>query len=175
MGTAKFYLWPGDEFFPSTNAAGGGAWSTENSGASAPTNGQILPRKFLPFDASTDEGVFWLFRLPANYASGGTLTFDWSSNATTGNVVWKSAYVLSTPGTTDFDGLALGTVTAGSASATHGTAGVEKTQTIDLGVTGATVGQKLYVYLGRDADNASDTMSGDAELSVGFFLSIETI
>lgn len=175
MGTAKFYLWPGDEFFPSTNAAGGGAWSTENSGASAPTNGPILPREFLPFDASTDEGVFWLFRIPANYASGGTLAFDWTSNATTGNVIWKTAYALSTPGATDFDGLALGTVTPATASATQGTAGVEKPQAIDLGITGAVAGQKLYVYLGRDADNVADTMSGDAELCPGFYLSVETI
>lgn len=174
-GTARILQWAGDEQFPATNAAGGGAWTTEASGAAAPTNGQQLRRRYLPFDPTTDEGVFFVYLIPSNYVSGGSLTFRWSSNATTGNVIWKTAYALSTPGTTDFDGVAFGTVTAASAQATSATAGIEVSKTIDLGISGATAGQVLYVYLGRDADNASDTMdANDAEFCEPWMLAFTT-
>ncbi len=165
-GTARVYFRWGDEIDPATNAPDTAATGTEASGAAAPTNGQQLRRKFRGFDSATDEGTFFVHVLPSNYVSGGSLTFDWSSNATSGNVIWKTGYALSTQGTTDFDGLAIGTVTAASAQACSATAGVEVTKTIDLGVTGATAGQKIYIYLGRDADNASDTVNAnDAELA----------
>lgn len=175
MGTARIYQWAGDELFPASNAPGAGAWTTEASGASAPTNGQQLRRRFLPFDADTDEGVFFRFVLPSNYASGGTLTFRYSSNATSGAVVWKSAYALLVPGTTDFDGLAFGTVTAAAANTVPGTAGVEKSVSIDLGVSGATAGDVLFVYLGRDADDAGDTAASDAEFAEGWLLTFATV
>lgn len=173
MGTAKIYQWFGDETDPASNAPA--AVASEASGAAAPTNGHQLRRRFRGFDSTTDEAVFLTFLLPANYASGGTLNFRYSSNATTGNVVWKTGYALSTPGTTDFDGVAIGTVTPATANAVPGTAGVEKTVSIDLGVTGAVVGQVLYVYFGRDADHASDTATSDAEWCEPWYLSIETI
>lgn len=172
-GTARLYQWFGDETDPATNAPA--AVASEASGAAAPTNGQQLRRRFRGFDSTTDEGIFLTFVLPSNYVSGGTLTFRYSSNATTGNVVWKTAYALSTPGTTDFDGVAFGTVTALAANAVPATAGVEKTVTIDLGITGAQAGQVLYVYLARDADAAGDTMTGnDAELCEPWMLTFTT-
>lgn len=163
MATGRIWFWFGDETDPATNAPA--AVASEASGASAPTNGQQLRRRHRAFDSSTDEGIFFKVVLPSNYSSGGTLTIIHTSNATSGNIIWKTAYALSTVGTTDFDGLAFGTVTAASASATSGTAGVETSKAIDLGITGASAGMVLYIYLGRDADNASDTVnSNDAEL-----------
>jgi hypothetical protein len=120
--------------------------------------------------------VFFTFLLPSNYASGGTLTFRYSTDATSGNVVWKTGFAVSTPGTTDFDGVAIGTVTAVAADAVPSTAGVEKSVAVDLGVTGATAGSVLYVYLGRDADNASDTVnSNDVELCEPWILSHDIV
>lgn len=173
MATAKIYGWFGDETDPASNAPA--AVSSEASGAAAPTNGHQLRRRIRGFDASTDEAIFLTFLLPANYSSGGTLVFRYSSNSTSGAVVWKTAYALSTLGTTDFDGVAFGTVTSAAANTTPSSAGIEKSVSIDLGVTGATVGQILYVYLGRDADNASDTLTTDAELCEPWYLSINTI
>lgn len=174
MGTARIFQWFGDESDPASNAPA--AVASEASGASAPTNGQQLRRRIRGFDSATDEGVFLIYTLPANYSSGGTLSFRYSSNATTGNVIWKTGWALATPGTTDFDGVAIGTVTAATANAVPGTAGVEKTVSIDLGVTGATVGDVLYVYLGRDADNASDTVNAnDAELCEPWLLTFTTV
>lgn len=176
MASARIYQWAGDEQFPATNAAGGGTWTTEASGAAAPTNGQQLRRRFLPYDPTTDEGAFFIYTLPSNYSSGGTLSFRWSSNATSGNVIWKTAYALETVGTTDFDGVAFGTVTAAAASAANATAGVATSVSIDLGVTGATAGQVLYIYLGRDADNASDTVNAnDAEFLEPWLLTFNVV
>lgn len=166
--------WFGDETDPASNPPA--AVASEASGASAPTNGQQLRRRFRGFDSATDEGIFLTFILPPNYVSGGTLVFRHSSNATSGNIIWKTGYALATLGTTDFDGVAIGTVTAASAAATSGTAGVETAKSIDLGVTGATAGQVLYVYLGRDADNAADTVNAnDAELAEPWYLEVTTL
>lgn len=174
MATARIFVFFGDETDPATNAPA--AVASEASGAAAPTNGQQLRRRFRGFDSATDEGIFLTFLLPSNYSSGGTLTFRHSSNATSGNIIWKTGYALSTPGTTDFDGVAIGTVTAAAASATNATAGVETSVSIDLGVTGATAGQILYVYLGRDADNASDTVNAnDAELCEPLLLTFNVV
>lgn len=172
MGTARFYSRFGDETDPASNAPA--ATAAEASGASAPSNGHQLRRNIRGFDASTDEAVFIAYVLPPNYVSGGTLVFRWSANATSGNVIWKTGYALSTNGTTDFDGLAIGTVTPASAQAASATAGVEVSKSITLGITGAVAGQTLWVYLGRDADNASDTMTGDAELCEPWYLEVNT-
>lgn len=174
MATARIFVWYGDETDPATNAPA--AVASEASGAAAPTNGQQLRRRHRAFDSTTDEGIFLIFTLPSNYSSGGTLSFRWTTNATSGNVIWKTGYALSTVGTTDFDGLAIGTVTAAAASAANATAGVETAVSIDLGVTGAVAGNILYVYLGRDADNASDTVNAnDAELAEPILLTFTTV
>lgn len=172
-GTARIYQWFGDETDPASNAPA--LVASEASGAAAPTNGHQLRRRYRGFDSTTDEAIFLTFVFPSNYVSGGTLTFRYSTNATSGDVVWKHAYALTTPGTTDFDGVAFGTVTAAAADTVPGTAGVEKTVTLDLGITGAQAGQVLYVYLGRDADAAGDTMTGnDAELCEPWLLTFTT-
>lgn len=173
MGTARVLQWFGDETDPASNAAV--AVASEASGGAAPTNGQQLRRRIRTYDGATDQGLFFTVLLPSNYVSGGALTIRWSSNATSGNVVWKTAYALSTPGTTDFDAVVFGTVSTASAQATSGTAGVETSKTIDLGVSGAVAGQVLYIYLGRDADSATDTMSANtAELCEPWLISFTT-
>lgn len=159
MSTGRIFQWFGEETDPSTNPAV--ALANEASGASAPTNGSILRRRIRTFDQATDQTAHLWFPLPANYISGGTLNFEYTTNATTGNVIFKTAYALMVPGTTDFDTLAFGTVTSAAANAVPASAGVAKAVSIDLGVTGAVANSLLAVMFGRDADNAADTVNSN--------------
>lgn len=166
MATARILLWYGNETDPATNAPA--AVASTASSASAPTNGQQLRFRSRDFDAGTDEGLFFYFALPSNYSSGGTLNLNWLTTVTSGNCVWKTGFVVvhpSSEGTpTDLDAAAIGTVTAATAAAAPGTAGYVKQTSIDLGVTGGHASDLLVVYLGRDADNASDTIAADVKL-----------
>ncbi len=166
MATGRLLLWFGDETDPASNAPA--AVASTASSASAPTNGQQLRFRSRDFDQSTDEGLFWYVALPSNYSSGGTVNLNWLTTVTSGNVVWKTGFVVVHPASegspTDLDAAAIGTVTAASAAAAPGTAGQVKQTSIDVGVTGAHAGDLLVVYVGRDADNASDTVAADVKL-----------
>lgn len=167
MATARWPVYFADCTDPAANAPS--AVTHVASSTAAPSNGSQLRFTVRDFDSATDETMFLKVRLPGDYASGGALITNWLSVATSGNVVWKWAWVLihpSSEGTpTDLDAAAFGTVTAEAAVATPATAGHVKEQTISLGLTGAHPGDLLYVMLGRDADNASDTMNAnDARL-----------
>lgn len=166
MATGRILLFFGDATDPASNAPA--AVASTASSASAPTNGHQLRFRSRDFDQSTDEGLFWYIALPSNYSSGGTVNFSWLTTVTSGNVVWKSGFVVvhpSSEGTpTDLDAAAIGTVTAASAVAVPGTAGYVKQTSIDVGVTGAHASDLLVVYLGRDADDASDTAAADVKL-----------
>lgn len=122
------------------------------------------------FDASTDEHLWWTFQVPQNYASGGTLRLHWQANATSGNVVWGARVGAVTPADAD-------TLTEhATAAATTATTAVNATEarrlvqtTIAPSVNSAAAGDTVVVVVYRDADNASDTCSVDAELvSVSF-------
>lgn len=177
MGTARIFGNFGDETDPASNAPA--AVASTASSASAPTNGQQLRFRSRDFDQSTDEGLFLYFLLPSNYSSGGTLTFSWLTTATTGAVVWKTGFVVVHPSSegspTDLDAAAIGTVTAQAAATVPGTAGQVKVSAFDLGVTGAHAGDTLVVYLGRDADDASDTLAADCKLLEPWLLSVDTV
>jgi len=161
MATTRIYLWPGDETDTSAPPA---AWASDTSAGSPPTNGLAVPQRFRGFDAASDEAIALAVPLASNYSSGGAVSFRFASAAaTSGNCVWKYAYVLERPGTTDWDGVVYGTVST-STVATNGTAGVAATVSLTLGVVSAVAGDVLHVFLGRDADNGSDTLVGDAEL-----------
>lgn len=172
MASARIFTWPGDETDTSAPPA---AWATDTSGGSPPTNGLAVAQRFRGFDAASDEAIALTYQLPSNYSSGGTLSFRFSSAAaTSGNCVWKYAYALERPGTTDQDTIVYGTVST-STVATNGTAGVAANVSLDLGVSGAAVGDILHVFLGRDADNAADTLAGDAELRAPLLLTFNVV
>lgn len=172
MGTARIIQWPGDEADTSAPPA---AWATDTSGGSPPTNGLAVPQRFRGFDAGSDEAISLVYLLPSNYASGGTLSFRFASAAaTSGNCIWKHAYALERPGTTDWDTIVYGTVST-STVATSGTAGVAVSVSLTLGVSGAAAGDILHVFLGRDADNVSDTLAGDAEFRAPWLLTFSTV
>lgn len=177
MGTARIFVNFGSETDPASNAPA--AVATTASSAAAPTNGQQLRFRSRDFDQSTDEGTFFYFLLPSNYSSGGTLNLSWLTTVTSGDVVWKTAFLVVHPSSeaspTDLDAAAVGTVTAQAAATVPGTAGQVKQSSFDLGVTGAHAGDLLVVYLGRDANNGSDTAAADIKLLEPILLTVDTV
>lgn len=177
MGSARILAWFGDETDPGANPPAAAAFTA--SSAAAPTNGQIIRFRSRDFDQTTDEALFWMVALPSNYSSGGTLNFSWLSTATSGDVVWKTAYKVVHPSSeaspTDLDAAALGTVTSSAAITTPATAGYVKQTSLDLGVTGAHAGDLLVVYFGRDASDAADTVAADIKLLEPWYLTFTTV
>lgn len=123
----------------------------------------------LDFDASTDESAVWSSVLPANYDGGGvTVKLHYAmTSATSGDVVLTAAFERIGSGSqdTDSDGFA----TAKSVTSTvDGTSGNVKVATITF-TNGAEMdsvaaSEEYRIKITRDADNGSDTATGDLEL-----------
>ena len=121
----------------------------------------------LAFDAATDEMCYWAFRMPDDYASAPVLKVQYKmASATSGNVVIEGRIAAVSDGDAqDVDAKALGTTNASSATAVPGTAG--HIDEISLSLANAdslAAGDFTVVYLGRDANNGSDTATGDMEV-----------
>lgn len=120
------------------------------------------------FDAGTDENVDFLCRLSEDYDGGGlTFTLPWmAASATTGNVRWgiavrrlDTAEDIDTSHSYDFNE---------TTAAAPGTSGYTAYPTITF-TNGAdmdnwAVGELAIVRVRRNADDAADTMTGDAQL-----------
>lgn len=123
----------------------------------------------LDFDDSTDESAVFGGVLPANYAGGGlTVTLVWmATSATTGDVVWD-AQIEAWPDDAfdiDSDGFAaVQSVTATTASATGEQQYSNITFTDGAQMDSLAAGEGFRIKVTRDANNGSDTLSGDAEL-----------
>ena len=121
------------------------------------------------FDASTDEHLWWSFRMPANYSSGGDVKLLWYTNDTgaSESAVW---------------GAQLGAVTAAdadtpiehaSAAASTTTTDINTTEANRLTETSITLanldsvaaGDLVFLLVYRDADNGSDDLTSDALLA----------
>ena len=123
----------------------------------------------LDFDAGTDESAEFGGFMPRHYGGGGiTVTIGWmASTATSGNCILDLAFKSVSDDLDDLDTKAFdaaNSVTDAPASAS----GEVKYSTItftdgdDMDFVSA--GEYFRMRLTRDADNASDTMAGDAEL-----------
>lgn len=124
----------------------------------------------LDFDASTDENAIFAGVLPRHYAGGGvTVTIAWmASTATSGNVIRNAAFERLTNNDQDLDADGFATAIAASAAAANGTSG-KLTYTTIAFTDGAqmdslAVAEAFRLQVTRDADNGSDTMTGDAEV-----------
>lgn len=116
-------------------------------------------------DDSTDESVTWSTTLTPH--PGGTLKMDifYSMlSATSNNVVLTAAIMCVTPGdSADVDTESF--AAAGSATdAVPGTAGYLDKVTITPTDDSCAAGDLIILKVSRDADNASDTATGDAEI-----------
>lgn len=149
MATRAVFL-PHAAEFPSTNF---------------PQLTQINQRPVLAFDAATDETAYWTDIAPQGLTGTLTLVVTYAmASATSGAVYFQAAIEAVSDGdatdldaTTSFD-------TANSGNATvPGTAGYIDQIAITLTNADSLAAADYYrVALNRDADNASDTATGDA-------------
>jgi hypothetical protein len=118
----------------------------------------------LDFDDTTDESAIFVSVCPqgANLASGLSITLIWTaSTATSGACVWDASLERMT---TDIDTNSFDTAASVTAT-TNATSGVPNYSTITLTtIDSLTAGDGFRLKINRDANNGSDTMTGDAEL-----------
>ena len=130
------------------------------------TNGTNFPVSGLAFDAATDEAAFWKF-IATNYGSGNlTVTIFWyADTASSGDVIFDVQITAITPNTDSTDVETDSLATANSATDSHlGTTG-QRVHSVDVTVSNldsVAAGDVVFLRLNRDANNASDTMTGDA-------------
>ena len=118
----------------------------------------------LDFDDTTDESAIFVSVCPqgASLASGLSITLIWTaSTATSGACVWDASLERMT---TDIDTDSFDTAASITAT-TNATSGVPNYSTITLTtIDSLTAGDGFRLKINRDANNANDTMTGDAEL-----------
>lgn len=131
-------------------------------------NGTNFPVSSLSYDAAADELAFWKF-IAQNYGSGNlTLNLLWyADTASSGDVVWAARITCITPNTdtTDVETDSLATVQ--TVTDTHlGTTGQRvHSATITISNLDSIAADDIvFIEISRDANNASDTMTGDARL-----------
>lgn len=123
----------------------------------------------LDFDDSTDETVYFRGLMPRAYAGGGvTVTIGWAAtSAITGNCIWDVAFMSISDDADDIDTkafAAVNSVTDAAASASGEVAYPTVTFTDGVDMDSVAAGEYFMLSVTRDADNVSDTMTGDAEL-----------
>lgn len=137
-----------------------------------PTNYATLDtrntRPVLDFDAATDEARYWHFVMPPFY-SGGSVAVKIhmrATSATSNDAYFQSAFEKMT-------GLDIDSDSFDSAQSGHGTAnatsGIDTIITIthtSSQIDGMVAGDEGRLSINRDADNASDNMTGDAEITL---------
>lgn len=122
----------------------------------------------LDFDATTDEEAVFTAFLPAAYAGGGlTVETFWSTVATSGNFVVDAAIERNALASLDIDTDSFAAVQSATVTA-NGTVGfiVKGTITFTSGaqMDSLVAGEMFRLKIRRDANNAADTMTGDAQL-----------
>jgi hypothetical protein len=120
----------------------------------------------LDFDATTDESAIFLGIIPeaASLGSGLKIRIVWTAtSATSGACVWDASLERMN---TDIDADSFSTI-ASVTTTTNATSGVPNYSEITLTtIDSVTSGDGFRLKINRDANNASDTMTGDAELIV---------
>jgi hypothetical protein len=119
----------------------------------------------LDFDDTTDESAVFVGIIPeaASLGSGLKIRLHWmSTNQTSNNVVWDVSLERMT---TDLDSDSFDTIASGTAAANTTQSGILTVTEITLTtIDSVTAGDGYRLKVTRDANNASDTMTGDAEL-----------
>jgi hypothetical protein len=120
----------------------------------------------LDFDDTTDESAVFVGIIPeaASLGSGLKIRLHWmATTATSGDCIWDVSLERMT---TDLDSDSFDTI-ASATTATSGTSGIPTVTEITLTtIDSITAGDGFRLKVTRDANNASDTMTGDAELVV---------
>ena len=160
----------GDIKYPSTAGARRSIILT-SSGAIPPTTGGTEKTQVdgtnhsyyvLDFDAASDEASYWQWAMPDSYNDGTiNITYYWIAAATTGNVVW--CFQARGASTGEAIDAALSTAVCETAAA-PGVANTLAATTESTAASNFTKGEYITFKVFRDADNAADTMTGDARL-----------
>lgn len=125
----------------------------------------------MDFDDTTDEFLFFSFRMPTDYASGGTFKLPfYMQSATTGNIKWGIAVQAVTPGDsqvmTALDPVNDGGGWSSDIEAVPGTAKHPDEASISPGMDSAAAGDTIHVSLRREpSDTGNDTATGDGSLN----------
>ena len=119
----------------------------------------------LDFDDATDESAVFVSIIPeaSSLASGLKIRLHWmATTATSGNVVWDVSLERMN---TDLDTDSFDTIASGTAAANTTQSGILTVTEITLTtIDSVTAGDAFRLKVTRDANNASDNMSNDAEL-----------
>jgi hypothetical protein len=123
------------------------------------------------FDAATDEEIEVSGELVSQFQNTGdiTLRIRWRADtATTGNVVWSAQIeALSADDAVDTDSassFAAAQTVTDAAPAAAGRQTVAEITFTQAEADSPAAGDRIRIRLSRDANNASDTMAGDAEI-----------
>ena len=166
MATGFIALFPGG-IAPDGSGSGNNtaALSYEVSAAVQTTNTPKATQLKLLFDGATDEHWLFSFLLPGNYASGGTLRGKVKfTSAITGTAIMKGGQVSTVDSSTDDDALTFAAADLSASISAPGTQGQTVEFTVTLTATNMAVNRKVVLFIGRDPDNASDTITTDLEL-----------
>ncbi|PWK81727.1 hypothetical protein C8D88_116139 [Lentzea atacamensis] len=131
-------------------------------------NGTNFPVYGLAFDAVSDEAAFWLIRA-VNYGSGNlTVNLDWyADTASSGDVVWSVQIAAITADTDTQDVETKSLATANTVTDTHLGTTAQRLHRASVTVSNLdslAANDDVWIRISRDADNAADTMTGDAIL-----------
>jgi hypothetical protein len=157
-------------FFPYNSVPGDADSATLDTilTASADEPDNIIP--VLDFDpGATEEYTYFPGFMPGNYDAGGfTVVIGWSSDATSGNVIWNLAWKSVTDDADDLDSKAFAAPNASAADATANVAGevayTEITFTDGADSDSVAANEYFWLELSRNSSNGSDTLnSNDAE------------
>jgi len=145
-------------FSPLANEPPGGSYATLDTRNLQPV---------LDFIDSADYYAVFSGILPRNYAGSGITVTLWCmmTSATSGNVVMQAAIERRN---TDADSDSFAAAQSSAATAVNGTSGIPFAVTVAF-TDGAQMdslaaGEPFRIKVNRDADNGSDTASGDLEL-----------
>lgn len=133
-------------------------------------NATNMPVSALFYDAATDEAAFWRF-VASSYGSGNlTVEIDWyADTASSGDVVWGVAIAAITPDAdtqdVETDSLATENTVTDSHIGTTGQRLHRATVTVS-NLDSLADGDNVVVRIRRVGSSGSDTMSGDAALTI---------
>lgn len=141
--------------------------------ATATFDTRTMATGFMPvldFDPSTDEYAIFGGFMPRHYSGGGvtvTIGYMATASATSGDVIWDVAFKSVTDDADDLDTkvfAAVNSVTDTTANVNGEVAYATVTFTDGADMDSVAAGEYFQLYINRDANNASDTMTTDAEL-----------
>ena len=162
MPTGTIILWPGEATLPDGSAGEGFAQAQIiRSTGTPPTNAPDVNFTELLFDGTTDEHTIFAFRVPSDYSSGGTVKLNWHRESGTGaaDVVWKAAIAAVTPGGAEVPHSKIFNTVSTVTTAAGTTAQAEQTSLVSPNADAAAAHDTIFLMVGRDADNAADTLN----------------